>query len=371
MLDKEKIMDPSNEILWLKVILFFTIALLLIAVLYTNENFIDINRNLNEVNKATKTIREVKTLETGIYRTEALVRLYVITHDPLLIKGQYDNGEQLTRVESLMAAEASMAPAMDSIKLLATHQFVIWNKLVNMPPDSANGSSALVLESNAITQNILSLTSRLKDFESNILDSNSRDTRNGVRVMTLLVIVSILFSIALFLFAFFKLNAQIKREALVHEQLQRKNQELDRSNKELEQFAYVASHDLQEPLRKIHAYSGRLASHEKDNLSPEGKEIIDKLQGFAQRMQRLIDDLLTFSRILQHSMQKKSTDLNKILAETRQTMSSAIQASGADILSDTLPVVMGYESQLLQLFQNLISNSIKYNWIKYLVLFGI
>ena len=355
-------MKASHELRWLNVILFFTITLLVMAVFYTSSNFAGIKYNFDQLDKANKTIYLIDRLEINVYKAEASTRLFVINQQQSVISNLYDQSANIHAIRELAAEQPQMLHVIDTLGLRLTERFVLWNDLINLPIDASVVQKAeLVQSGDTLTQKIMLLTDTLKSLERDIVQKNANSTMTGVRIMIMLVGGSIFFSILLFLFAFFTLSRKIKREAYVQMQLQRKNNELDRSNKELEQFAYIASHDLQEPLRKIHTYSGRLAEYESGNLSPEGKEIIDKLQGFAKRMQRLIDDLLSFSRILQQRMPKAMVDLNKILNDTVITMSAQIQASKTKIDSDTLPVVMGHESQLIQLFQNLIGNSIKYH----------
>lgn len=354
-------MNVSTQLRWLNVILFFTITLLVMAVFYTERSFVGIKYNFDQLDKANKAIDQIDTLETTIYRTESSVRFFMITQKTAGIHHYYDQSANILALKELAVGQPPMLLTIDTLGLKIAQRFVMWNMLINLPSDvSIADKTELIMSGDTLSTCIMSLTARLKNMERDIVRQNAGNTMAGVRTMTMLVGGSVFFSISLFLFAFIKLSRQIKREADVHMQLQRKNVELDRSNRELEQFAYIASHDLQEPLRKIHAYSGRLAEREHERLSPEGKEIIEKLQGFAKRMQRLIDDLLSFSRLLQQNLPKRSIDLNKILNDTIATISSQIQVSEAVIEASQLPIIMGHESQLLQLFQNLISNSIKY-----------
>jgi PAS domain S-box-containing protein len=139
------------------------------------------------------------------------------------------------------------------------------------------------------------------------------------------------------------------------------NTELERSNHELEQFAYAASHDLQEPLRKIQTFSERIIESEKDNLSETAKDYFNRMNHAASRMQHLITDLLSFSRI--RTSEKKdfeAVNLNLLLDEAKSTLNFAIEQSGATIKSQQLPVVSVIPFQFRQVFQNIISNSIKY-----------
>jgi len=137
-------------------------------------------------------------------------------------------------------------------------------------------------------------------------------------------------------------------------------EELRRSNKELEQFAYVASHDLQEPLRMVTGYTQLLAKRYGDRLDQKAKEYIGFAVDGAKRMQGLIEDLLTYSRVGSRSKVLASTDCEAVLGKTLAGLRVGIQECGATVTHDPLPTVMGDEFQLGQLFQNLLANALKY-----------
>ena len=134
---------------------------------------------------------------------------------------------------------------------------------------------------------------------------------------------------------------------------------LEQSNASLEEFAYVASHDLKEPLRKISTFGDRLTATQTDSLTAEGKIYLNKIVDASQRMQTMISDLLSISMISgNHSFENYS--LQKILDETLQTLEFKIEQQNAIVKSDPLPQANIIPSQMRQLFQNLLSNSLKF-----------
>jgi PAS domain S-box-containing protein len=143
-----------------------------------------------------------------------------------------------------------------------------------------------------------------------------------------------------------------------HEKLAAVNTELLKSNRDLEQFAYVASHDLQEPLRKIQVFT-QLLGENFDN--PEQmKKYQDKINQSAGRMQELIQDVLDFSRLSKKEDAFEETDLDQVIEDLKNDFELAIQETGATIIHESLPTIQGIPLQLSQIFYNLISNSLKY-----------
>jgi PAS domain S-box-containing protein len=134
---------------------------------------------------------------------------------------------------------------------------------------------------------------------------------------------------------------------------------LEQSNASLEEFAYVASHDLKEPLRKISTFGDRLVATQTNNLTPDGKIYLQKIVDASQRMQTMISDLLSISMI-SNNTSFENYSLQKILDETLQTLEFKIEQQNATIKADPLPEAKIIPSQFRQLFQNLLSNSLKF-----------
>jgi len=145
------------------------------------------------------------------------------------------------------------------------------------------------------------------------------------------------------------------------EELMLLNEQLIQSNAELEQFAYVASHDLQEPLRKIQTFATRIAELDAEHLSDKGKDYFVRMQSASKRMQQLIHDVLSFSRVNRGEQEPALTDLQVLLDNVKDQLAERIEQTQTTIRSDKLPVLPVIPYQMDQLFTNLISNSIKFS----------
>jgi light-regulated signal transduction histidine kinase (bacteriophytochrome) len=144
-------------------------------------------------------------------------------------------------------------------------------------------------------------------------------------------------------------------------ELANKAEELARSNADLEQFAYVASHDLQEPLRMVAGYVGLLARRYRDKLDRDANEFIEFAVDGARRMQQLIDDLLLYSRVGRGGKAFEPVDSNIVVDEAVKNLEATISEHNGVVTRDELPTVRADRTQLAQLFQNLVSNAVKFH----------
>lgn len=148
--------------------------------------------------------------------------------------------------------------------------------------------------------------------------------------------------------------------AEAHEQVLEQAEELRRSNRDLEQFAYVASHDLQEPLRKVASFTQLLQKRYGGELDERADQYIEFAVDGAKRMQRLIQDLLGFSRVGRSAGEAVEVDLAEACATAVTTLDAAVEESGGQVEVGDLPVVLGQQTLLVQLFQNLVGNALKF-----------
>ena len=157
------------------------------------------------------------------------------------------------------------------------------------------------------------------------------------------------------------LMAEIGKRQYAEKELSAYSDELTRSNKELEDFAYVASHDLQEPLRKIQAFGNLLLGEYGDSLGVEGADYLKRMHSAANRMSTLIEDLLAFSRVTRTAHRKQAVDLEVVLNDVVSDLETRIAETKAEVKIGKLPTVSADPTHMRQLFQNLIGNAIKFH----------
>ena len=214
--------------------------------------------------------------------------------------------------------------------------------------------------------------------ERALLDQRLDESRRSTSRLMLTLGLSFIGALALILSVFYLALRDIRRreanevilkaarddlEVRVGErtaELQDLNQELERSNRELQDFAFVASHDLQEPLRKIQAFGDRLLTTQGSRLDDQGRDYLDRMHSAAGRMHTLINDLLGYSRVTTKAQPFKPTNLRKIADEVVGDLEARIEESGGEVVIEELPTIDADQVQMRQLFQNLIANAWKF-----------
>ncbi len=167
------------------------------------------------------------------------------------------------------------------------------------------------------------------------------------------------------IYAISVIHRDITNRVIAEKKLKVANLKLQQSNKELEQFAYVASHDLQEPLRAISGYIQLLNKRYFKQMDAKADELIERAVSATERMRNLIQDILTLSRITTHTDKVTETNLTEIVKKVLQNLNYTIESRNAKIEFQNLPIVFADASQMIQLFQNLIANGLKFNEAKY------
>jgi signal transduction histidine kinase len=173
--------------------------------------------------------------------------------------------------------------------------------------------------------------------------------------------VVLIFSGVITLVSFIYLIREMRIRVAYQKELEKKLHELNRSYAELEQFTFVASHDLQEPLRKIRTFSDRLLLQYKQQLDEKGLIIIERINFAAKRLQELIQDVTNFTALINREEQSLRIDLNWIVGKNVKEFALTIEQQKVKVFTDQLPIITGYPEQLLLLFRSLIDNAIKFS----------
>lgn len=234
-----------------------------------------------------------------------------------------------------------------------------FEKLVGKPRSAILGRSAPSIFPSSILAKVVGSDQQVKDTKAVVATEISMDVQ-GKRLTYLNT-----------KFPIFDQNGEIRaiggmwtdvtEQYNLAESLNAKNVDLERSNKELEQFAYVASHDLQEPLRMVSSYMQLLESRYKDRLDSDASEFIGYAVDGAERMQRLIQDLLAFSRIGTKGKVPEPVSSEEALAAALKNLQIRLEESKAQVNHQPLPVVVADKNQLAQVFQNLLGNAMKFS----------
>lgn len=162
-------------------------------------------------------------------------------------------------------------------------------------------------------------------------------------------------------YQYVSIRYEITQRKKVEERLRVYADRLEQSNRELTDFASIAAHDLQEPLRKIQAFGDRLRTRFEEEIPDEGRDYLSRMLGSASRMRRLIDDLLTYSRVATKAQPFAATDLNQVLQDVLLDLELRLEQVSGRVEMDLLPTIDSDASQMRQLFQNLIANALKFH----------
>lgn len=354
----------------LSLITRFLLGTSLILIIALSYSYNEINQELinysEKVNQTQRVISSLNEVSSALYESTYHANTYLFLKDTAYINKTLAAAKTIPaltqKIDSLVVGNESQQKRLEALKV-HVGEFSTYTERLAKSGTLVNPAIvyALYKKKNLEVDSITKLISEMNNVEGQLMHMRVR-SRDNYRLQVfrynwIIMLVAIVFLSS----AFVLLDRELKRNQFYRIDLENKIENLNRSNSELEQFAYVASHDLQEPLRKIRSFSDRLVSKYQEEISDEIFQMLNKIDGSAQRMQLLINDLLSFSRIVKTGSDARLINLNTSLADAKSNLSEMIMENKAVIHSELLPSVEGYGSQMVQLFQNLLSNSIKYH----------
>lgn len=322
-----------------------------------------------------KLIIQTSGLSTTVFEAEIYLLNYATTLENEEFKKYEDAKVKIfARIDSLVELVTNdfQKEKLDSINQIVSERFKILDNAAAIITDPVNFESLVSNQRRAnFSQYHLQIDKAIIAIEMNYLEnlqhSNQRILSNLTALPIVIIFITLvgIFAAIITFYSLYQYNLHQEKNSekikAYQEQLENQIKQLNESNKELEQFAYVASHDLQEPLRKITSFSELLHDQYGNELEGDGKLYLDRIAFAATRMRKLITDLLEYSRAGRYVTEEESVDLNEIVQNIISDLEIQIGEKEAKLTIENLPTIQGHPGDWRMVFQNLISNALKFN----------
>ncbi|MBD2701603.1 CHASE3 domain-containing protein [Spirosoma sp. BT702] len=355
-----------------RIALGFIVAMVLIASGFALSFY-----SYNQYGEDTKRVRHTYDVMSALENVLSLVkdieggsRGYVITHDvaflePYLMAKRL-LPDKLKQLRELTTDNKIQIHRRQLLEKLVQEKLTVTKTRLNLPIDSKNG-----LETSRIGKRQMDAIRRhvalMIDTEKTLMGSRNRQAERSFRNTLIIIFVLSLLTFLALALSYWLLEQELARRQANEDQLrsyenQLKSQirQLETSNEELERFAFVASHDLQEPLRKIQSFANLITERYANLFDADSAMFMGKISHSAERMSKLIKDLLNFSRISSHQEDFKAVDLNTIVQRILDDQELRIKGLDVEVEVSNLPTIQAVASQMDHLFNNLISNALKF-----------
>jgi signal transduction histidine kinase len=324
------------------------------------------NELAQEVTHSASIIAALEKINAKMNELESAQRGYVISSysgfKESFAEAEKKLSEEVARLKVLVSGYSVQEENMNELESLIQQQRG-W-----LVSNIENRYTGRLLMGKMLMTRVLLKIQVMRDIEDVRMSKKTERLRNWSNSSTIVIIISVLGAAILIVIAYlilmneYSLKLKAEQQLLDSEyMLKEKVGMLDETNKELEQFAYIASHDLQEPLRKILTFNERITQKFAAEATPELKDYLDRISNAATRMRVLIDDLLTYSKASKSDIQKGRVNLDQVFNIIKDNCEVIIQNRNANFIHDNpLPEITGDKTQMVQLFQNLITNAIKF-----------
>jgi signal transduction histidine kinase len=381
-------MEFPRRIIYSRIIFSGGIVLLVsLSALFLYETYQE-NESTKVVRRSNMVRQSLEKVFLTLNERESAIRAFLVTGDTLHlnIKGHGTLPQQLKVLDSMVTSNTLQKENLEKLESLTRRSTFLMDSVLSLQlrtPQSRKILGEGILRMDTIRR----LVDDMETLELKVSRELELEAQKHTIFATLIGIAASMFSMIVFILAFYFIDQELKRSQVfvnetkslntkigqinkeleganrslqqLNHELENKNFQLEKYAKEISSFTHITSHDMQEPLRKIEFFISVIQDREKQNLSEEGKKTLNKVSQSVLRMRKLFLSMLEFS-MTNTTGKVEVLDLNEVLNVTLDSLKIYIKDSNATIEAESLPHVHGVKYQFIQLFENLISNAIKF-----------
>lgn len=356
----------KNRLLFIYVAFGSSFIAIVVICLLLLRNFQHINANNNLLEHTHEVKNEILKVQTTLIEAENNLRGFLLPKDTSLLlpvsQTQKRTFREIDALKRLTADNKSQQQLIIKLKETVSSWYqVLYATMDDVTTGELSHFNINREKGKVIFQQISDLCEEMDREEANLLEKRKEEKNSLVilapRYLGIILLVSFFFQLSCFLI----IIEAYKRRRIHQQTLEQKIKELNTTNAELEQIAFVASHDLQEPLRKIRTFCDKLNTQYSSDLNEDGKAIVEKISASSQRIQELLNDLINYNQVTRNDEKIEKVDLTICFQGVCEELDNVIKQKKAVIRVNQLPVVEGYYRQLFILFYNLLDNAIKFS----------
>lgn len=292
-------------------------------------------------------------------------RTFLLSRDSVFLD-QYTSSLKQVRISrdsinELITTHHQLRPKFNELKLELMGRMQLLQQILTESSSDSFDAVRAMIQNHPVQTKLISFLQLMEQDATRLLQENLEKKRSYEVVNHIEFRIMFFFALLIFIISFIVLLREIRLRALYHQRMEDEILRTNQANKELERITFIASHDLQEPLRKIRTFSNLLVSKHGEQLNTESKTVIQRIEHSADVMQELIRDLANYANLVSHEHQPVKVDLSDVLAHVRGKFSARLKESNAAVTVDWLPIINGYPEQLFMMFTALMDNSLKFS----------
>jgi len=327
--------------------------------------FKTLEEHMTRVRHTTNVIDEAGNSLSIIREVESGQRGYLLTRDPAFLPAFFDAQREqriaFNTLQRLVADDPAQKARLVRLNALVTRRISLMERtlfLRQLDPQAAVVDSMRL--GRLYTDSIRAGFEELINEERSQMAEREREQINAINNVPILTLLLSALALVILVLGYVFARRQHAVELLYRDELRRNNLRLSQQNQELEQFAYIASHDLQEPMRKVQTLADRILYKHREELNPDVLDALERIRLSSDRMRMLVQDVLQYSRIRHDDTPAAPVDLGAALRDALELLDETIRDKNATVSASPLPVVYGMHAQWVQVFLNLLSNAFKF-----------